>query len=42
MIRCALVGDDLVQLARAGLGALADNGGGLAPDFTGRRLALQN
>src|SRR5438105_7103023 len=40
VVRCALVGDDLVQLARAGLGALADNGGGLAADFTGCRLAL--
>src|SRR5258707_7305823 len=40
MVRCALVGDDLVQLARAGLGALADDARGLAADVTGRQLAL--
>ena len=35
-----LVGDDLIELARAVLGALADHGRGLAADFAGRRLAL--
>ena len=35
-----LVGDDLIQLARAVLRALADHGCGLAADFAGGRLAL--
>ena len=35
-----LVGDDVIELARAVLGALADRGGGLAADFAGGRLAL--
>ena len=40
MIGRALVGDDLIELARAVLGALADHGRGLAADLAGRRLAL--
>jgi hypothetical protein len=36
----SLVGDDLIELARACLGALADHGCGLAADLTRCRLAF--
>src|SRR5258708_39204563 len=40
MVRRLFVGDDLVQFARALLGAMPDHGRGLAADFAGLRLAL--